>query len=645
MEESDRLSTTALVVALIALVVSSLQLLQQYFSTSDGLRRCRESFLGPWSHLTRTPFHWTELRYETIYSTPEIELSNLKQLGSTEEPTYRVVRLPNSNNELALVYIERSEDDLSQQLVGILPLQAHSPLQQQSKEDATETPDAEKATLSLPVCSSVSPSRIPFFPNLSIRMKYDEHVRSAIAATFLSGNNRARSSEGMIWGMIQKVMGFHQMGLRPNPKDYVTWSPFLREMCMRTAEPTSWPLQSSEARTQSEPTIRVLEHSWDFSPGASKPRAVSTVSSIAIIAVRMGMDWDRFGGGQSGMEAFGNGCSLSSTSDPTGRVLTFACEYGCKRVPLDILPTKRSDKLICGIIRRTLGGLEIKLVADDGKLDHDRLAASLSLSSEAHDVLEKALKPRRPLLKAVADDLIVFVMPFLTVPGIDKFNIKFSGWFGEIGRHSVFQQPFYELIFQKLQEITDYFAQIDGVIKELVDGLETLRDTSEPRVKWRTLAEQHRNGKCEAFLIRVQDMHDRTTQWLKAMPFSYCTLLDAYVIRASVEIDRLNSGKAAVADQRKGPHVPPASEWPSGHYSRRHLRLLKLYTRKSFVEALKEHMRTNGDLDPPDEEVVEIAWLVLLARGMLWDMSCYCLPPGRPIPSSTYYNTTRVWIE
>jgi hypothetical protein len=46
MSGTDNIAITALVVSLIALVTTVGQLLQQYFVTADGYRRCQSSVIG-----------------------------------------------------------------------------------------------------------------------------------------------------------------------------------------------------------------------------------------------------------------------------------------------------------------------------------------------------------------------------------------------------------------------------------------------------------------------------------------------------------------------------------------------------------------------------------------------------------------------
>ena len=69
---ADPVALTALVVSLIALLATTGQLLQQYFSTADGFRRCQPSVMGLWAKKTKLRFRWREFRFETIFSIPRI---------------------------------------------------------------------------------------------------------------------------------------------------------------------------------------------------------------------------------------------------------------------------------------------------------------------------------------------------------------------------------------------------------------------------------------------------------------------------------------------------------------------------------------------------------------------------------------------
>ncbi|KAL8800223.1 MAG: hypothetical protein Q9200_007316 [Gallowayella weberi] len=68
------LASAALVVALAALAIAFTQLLGQLFATADGFRRCQRSVMGAWAQRTRLRWKWSEMRFETLFETPEIFL-------------------------------------------------------------------------------------------------------------------------------------------------------------------------------------------------------------------------------------------------------------------------------------------------------------------------------------------------------------------------------------------------------------------------------------------------------------------------------------------------------------------------------------------------------------------------------------------
>lgn len=64
------ISTVALAVALVALITTVSQVVGQFLATADGYRRCQPSVMGRWAKMTRRRFRWSEMRFETIYTTP-----------------------------------------------------------------------------------------------------------------------------------------------------------------------------------------------------------------------------------------------------------------------------------------------------------------------------------------------------------------------------------------------------------------------------------------------------------------------------------------------------------------------------------------------------------------------------------------------
>ena len=85
-------SVLALVVALLALCIALGQLLQQIFGTAEGYRRCQASVIGPWARRTRLSWRWSQFRFETKFTTPEIRLGPAAPDREREEFAGSMVR-------------------------------------------------------------------------------------------------------------------------------------------------------------------------------------------------------------------------------------------------------------------------------------------------------------------------------------------------------------------------------------------------------------------------------------------------------------------------------------------------------------------------------------------------------------------------
>ena len=83
--QESNISLAALVVALAALIVATGQLLGQYFATADGYRRCQPSVMGAWAKFTHLKWKWTQFRFETIFTVPEIVMLPLVTLDYPQQ--------------------------------------------------------------------------------------------------------------------------------------------------------------------------------------------------------------------------------------------------------------------------------------------------------------------------------------------------------------------------------------------------------------------------------------------------------------------------------------------------------------------------------------------------------------------------------
>ena len=87
MVNDTAISTIALAVALVALITTISQVLGQFLATADGYRRCQASVMGGWAKMTHRHFRWSEMRFETLYTTPRFGLSdNFFRVKETRYP-------------------------------------------------------------------------------------------------------------------------------------------------------------------------------------------------------------------------------------------------------------------------------------------------------------------------------------------------------------------------------------------------------------------------------------------------------------------------------------------------------------------------------------------------------------------------------
>ncbi|KAL8947464.1 MAG: hypothetical protein Q9222_006258 [Ikaeria aurantiellina] len=73
-DQDTKIAAAALAVALAALTIAVIQITSQLFATADGYRRCQPSVMGAWAKHTRLRWKWSEMRFETLFMTPEVFL-------------------------------------------------------------------------------------------------------------------------------------------------------------------------------------------------------------------------------------------------------------------------------------------------------------------------------------------------------------------------------------------------------------------------------------------------------------------------------------------------------------------------------------------------------------------------------------------
>jgi hypothetical protein len=106
----EKLSLAAIIFAVAAFIISVAQVLQQYLATAEGYRRCQEKVVGPWKRYTKRPFQWKQLRFETRFGTPFIQMGTFLDVNYAFLPS-RQITLVKSESNLVVKASELQDDD------------------------------------------------------------------------------------------------------------------------------------------------------------------------------------------------------------------------------------------------------------------------------------------------------------------------------------------------------------------------------------------------------------------------------------------------------------------------------------------------------------------------------------------------------
>lgn len=159
MAVDNAIAIAALVISLVALLTTLLQLLQQYFATADGYRRCQNSVMAGWAKFTRRHFRWKEFRYETIFVVPDITFREELRPGLTgvinqdwqlnnadARMDFGVVRTKKIRQKEHDMFLEKWKSQRSWPRRLFTSIPSASALQMGSEKSEKVDPDGEHAT-------------------------------------------------------------------------------------------------------------------------------------------------------------------------------------------------------------------------------------------------------------------------------------------------------------------------------------------------------------------------------------------------------------------------------------------------------------------------------------------------------------------
>ena len=294
------ISVVALAISLIALFLTSIQLLQQLFATGDGFRRCQDSVIGLWSKEVKWRWRSTELRFETQYKTPHF---TMKEIRTRHDAEADLVDPPSWYHWISLGV--RSLFKVIQRFV--LDVVDHLESRNRSIMKLDEKDQEVPKIAIVGSKSSKAATRTP---------QNDDKGRTL-------QDNTAYFFEHP--DLVDWLNMLHQLHLwidrallpdrQPGPPTH-DHRPVL-----------DWN-QDTQAHLSVPATIPRLQ-SWDLvSPDVVRPLATSTVGDIIVLAGRMQLLWTEPSASEGKMHAEGDHKSLTQTQiRGLGTVLSFNCTH------------------------------------------------------------------------------------------------------------------------------------------------------------------------------------------------------------------------------------------------------------------------------------------------------------------------------
>lgn len=659
----------ALLVSLIALLVAFLQLCQQYFATADGYRNCAESVIGPW-HKTRhrRPVP-SEFRFETVYDAPFIRLLSISEfadrVNDSDEHEKRVHLLyplhPTSccEGESLLRKTVRLSESIPEDLpdgwraklpqwTGLRGIVTRENKANYDGEKGKSTHRQEDENQSSALVSWIG----EFIRDLRIWRNCVDCVRGF--AAFM----RALYFTYSLYGQVSNGDDLRADWVRKEIKKY--------KLSPRNCQITS---------NSTLPVVDQQKVHWDFrGSDITRPVAQTRLGDIILFALRMGMQWPRIDVERGALLAVGNGYSLSS-ANRSGLIVTFTSAGYHERLP-GIIPGQYADKMLFGI-----------LPGDPDLVQRDfNMVRRRGQKESTESILERILEPHglneeddRIQLGTMAarNDLQKLLCPFLPQKCATNAIVRFVGWPRQ--RAASFLH-FFESRVAFLQQLDTEVRRnpsqyTDDELKSLRDAktqLDELKDSYQSDfycVEFTTRQRHSVTGLPQdssvlnLFLQKCEDIFESCTKILKTHNWGgevdngrergstkYALLVVAHtaITNKAVE-DAETEFQEAKSRLRRHHHsdwaeaigleqqAPPKARAQLGN-PRFYFRMSKIVQHmKSEDRGIRQELAKLG-VEVTDASA-QLAWWIMMIRGIAWDMSCYRepWPADEPFVPSTFY--------
>ena len=372
-DEEANIAVAAMVIALVALLVTSGQLLQALFGTAVGYRHCQRSAIGGWVKWRNLKWHWREFRFETQFRTPHISLEAI-------DPSFVLPGPASQSYGDGLSFITGTsksridtciyEDDFHRDkefLVGWLRL-------------------LEKlhVTINGCLCYQVSGDALKIAMDKISQPPLHQKEQTAESAQDNSAMSKVLNLDDAFAIDTQRAVRRQ------------------RSMC-------------------TSPAINYRRRSWDFMPPElTRPFASSNVGDIIAIAHRLGMGWTDLRPEEGIMRAEGRGLTITST---TVRGLGILLQFSNDNVSHPkfglwedlTIPCEWADALGFGIIVcRGVAHLH-NMILDD---EDDSVRTILSTLKMDREVIERFCDSIPQWGLQGLGDLISLVAPFMPIEGL-----------------------------------------------------------------------------------------------------------------------------------------------------------------------------------------------------------------------------------
>lgn len=307
-------AVVSLLIALIALLGSVMQVLQQYYASATGFSNCDRRVIGKWHSYKERRFKWKELRFEVRFKAPVVFVC---AANNTKGPVPDVVWIIDGSPE-------------SQQ------------------DTMTDDLDDKKPNPSQPPAVAVDQSSA--LPRFTLRHR-------TTSTSLKQKMTRSTASDASAEKRIHTA-----------DNERATWLTLLTEFQRMERESASW--QESEYAWHSGRTgqpritrpsfadrklaiaVQAKPRSWDtMPPNIKKPYATTTWCHLVEMAAMLGLHWKEFDRSRDKYRAEGNGYVLTGSHlSELGVVFNFQISGKCKFGDNRVVPSAHVKEFAFGLV-------------------------------------------------------------------------------------------------------------------------------------------------------------------------------------------------------------------------------------------------------------------------------------------------------